>query len=83
MRTLHVTCDQCGTPKSPDAASWWVLEQDIAVLTTGPIDLCSLWCVLLWVFKVRRLWRDQPEGRERQAYPADFHAFVKREDRVA
>lgn len=46
MRTLDVTCDNCGLPRPAERApTWWLLEDQGAVMRTGPLDFCSLACL--------------------------------------
>lgn len=65
MRRLTVTCDCCGRPQPEKPPTWWSLEQqDVPVLVTGPIDLCSLTCLLRWVL--------DPRVRLRPEYSQEF-----------
>ena len=50
MRTLDVRCDNCGKKKPADrrAATWYLLEDQSAVMRTGPMDFCSVKCLREW-----------------------------------
>lgn len=64
MRTLEIRCDNCGAirPMTTRPETWWVVEDQGAVLRTGALDFCSLGCL--------RTWLDDPHVRA--AYAADF-----------
>ena len=62
MRHLDVKCDNCKQPKTPDAPTWWSLEDLGLVTRTRPLDLCSLTCLAQFL----------SDPRIRQFYAADF-----------
>jgi hypothetical protein len=66
MRSLNIKCDSCGKPRPSHERpqTWWLLEQESAVLTTGPLDFCSLGCLARWLA--------DPAVRTNPAYPHDF-----------
>jgi len=67
-RTMAITCDCCGRPAPTDRrpTTWWQLEQQSEVLTTGPLDFCSLRCLERWL--------GNPRVRTHSAYAQDFAA---------
>jgi hypothetical protein len=70
-RALTISCDRCGCVRPADRRppTWWVLEQQSEVLTTGALDFCSLPCLALWLADSR--------VRTHPAYAADFAAEGK------
>lgn len=67
MRTLEVRCDNCGKLRpEPRPKTWYLLEDQSAVMRTGPIDLCSIACVRAWSAdpEVLALLPDIPENGE-------------------
>lgn len=51
-RILTVKCENCGceAPRLPERPkTWWSLEETfVEVLRTGPLDFCSLSCLVAW-----------------------------------
>lgn len=51
MRILTIRCENCGhePPQGEKPKTWWNLEEVfVSVLRTGPLDFCSLSCLVAW-----------------------------------
>ncbi len=65
-RAVTVVCDACGKerPSEGRPKTWWVMEQQSEVMTTGALDFCSLLCLATWLA--------DPRVTQHPAYAADF-----------
>lgn len=66
MRSVMFKCEECEVETAGELsarpATWWLLEDHGRVQRTGPLDFCSLSCLLAWL--------QHPELRA--VYEADF-----------